>query len=142
MNFDLSLIQKTDILPLNDLVGLGKKHTMNTVDCIDCDNCYENGKWKPSSGIDNDCNCDTPRYPSTNTNHKKKNYLDNNCDCYDDFDCSDCDCDYYNPYDEIPDCYWNDDGDWYPGGWDALCGDPNCDCDCDCYYDNCGDDCY
>lgn len=113
MDFDLNIINKTDIVLKEKFIGLGKKNIINNIDCIDCNNCEQNGKWVPDSGIKNDCNCDCTRN------------CDYDCDCNCDCDC-DCNC-----YDN--NCYIDDDEDnWYPGGWDALCGKSDCDCNCDC----------
>ena len=118
MNFDINKVNKTDVSPNDNYIGLGKnKHT---IDCIDCDNCEYNGKWIPNSGINNDCNCDCKI--------TSKPYRSSNCNC----DCSD-DCLDSN-------CYVDDDN-WYPGGSQSLFGlqdcECNCVCNCNCVTDNC-----
>ncbi len=110
MDFDLNIINKTDIVLKEKLIGLGKKNSVSTIDCIDCNNCEQNGKWVPDSGIKNDCNCDCAR--------------DCHYDCDVEWDCNS-DCLDDNCYIDCLDdnCYIDDDNeDWLPGGWNTLCG--------------------
>ena len=113
MEFDVNKINKTDISPNGEYIGLGKKNNTNIMDCVDCDNCEQHGKWVPSSGISNDCNCD----------------------CRHSYDCSnDCASNYNGGYDVDYNCYVDDDN-WYPGGAEALFGPSDCDCNCVCHCD-------
>lgn len=123
---DLSFINKLNILPKMELVGLQRLKPktalchLNTKDAVSgvCDdNC---------DCLDYDCNCDCERY---------------DCDCQDCRDCEDCDCDCdYDCLDcQNCDCPVDNDCDYST----CVCDQNNCDCpDGDnCYdWDGCSDD--